>query len=50
MVAAWQRFTRGEFELVTVEGNHLFPLQPGAKAAWLGRIARALGALPVLNA
>ena len=56
MVAKWRAFARGNrerdsddddddapaFECVEIEGNHLFPLEPGAKTTWLRHIAERL--------
>ena len=41
----WSRFTTGAFELRQVEGHHLWPLEKGSKAAWLGVIAEQLAQL-----
>ncbi len=38
----WSRFTTGAFELHKVEGHHLWPLDKGSKAMWLGAIAAQL--------
>lgn len=38
----WSRFTTGPFELHEVEGHHLWPLEKGSKAVWLGMIAAQL--------
>lgn len=42
MVLGWEKFTRGRFECVEVEGNHLFPLEKEAKTVWLQHIADRL--------
>lgn len=41
----WSRFTSGPFQLLEVEGHHLWPLEKASKAAWLGVIAEQLAAL-----
>lgn len=41
----WRSFTTGRFECDAINGNHLWPLQPDAKRAWLSAIAQALEAL-----
>mmetsp|Transcript_281 Transcript_281/g.407 ORF Transcript_281/g.407 Transcript_281/m.407 type:complete len:365 (+) Transcript_281:264-1358(+) len=42
MVLGWQEFTSGKFEIVEVEGNHLFPLDKEPKTLWLQHIADRL--------
>lgn len=53
MVQGWQPFTDGAFELVKVEGHHLFPLgleeQKPAKTHWLSDIVSRLDPLLVRN-
>ncbi len=44
-VQGWSRFTSGHFQLMEVEGHHLWPLDKASKAAWLGVIAQQLAAL-----
>ena len=41
----WARFTTGPFQLLEVEGHHLWPLEKGSKAAWLQVIADQLDQL-----
>jgi hypothetical protein len=41
----WRRFTTGPFTCSVVEGNHLWPLQKEAKAAWLTEIVEHLNRL-----
>lgn len=39
----WSRYTSGDFHLVEVPGNHLWPINnPTAKAVWLGKVVTAL--------
>jgi len=38
MVSGWQRFTTGSFELIKIDGHHLWPLVKEAKAQWLSSI------------
>ena len=42
MVLGWQRFTRGEFECLGIDGHHLWPLDKDAKVVWLRLIAERL--------
>lgn len=41
----WQRFTTGSFQLLEVDGHHLWPLDKVSKAVWLTTIAEHLGQL-----
>jgi medium-chain acyl-[acyl-carrier-protein] hydrolase len=43
-VRGWARLAGGRFSAEAVDGNHLWPLERGAKAAWLARVAAELGA------
>eukprot|EP00887_Chlorella_sp_A99_P001583 scaffold8.g1583.t1 len=45
MVRGWARFTRGAFQCHRVDGNHLWPQDRQAKAAWLAAVAKQLGSL-----
>mmetsp|Transcript_11428 Transcript_11428/g.70176 ORF Transcript_11428/g.70176 Transcript_11428/m.70176 type:complete len:356 (-) Transcript_11428:19-1086(-) len=51
MVEGWQAFTDGAFELVQVEGHHLYPLgldeQKPAKTFWLSHVVARLDPLLV---
>ena len=38
MVRGWQKFTTGSFDLITIDGHHLWPLIKEAKAQWLSSI------------
>ena len=42
MVRGWQRFTKGEFECLAIEGHHLWPLAKESKVVWLDAIAERL--------
>lgn len=42
MVLGWERFTKGGFECVEIQGNHLFPLDKEPKTVWLQHIADRL--------
>jgi medium-chain acyl-[acyl-carrier-protein] hydrolase len=42
MVRGWQRFTKGEFECLAVEGHHLWPLVKESKVVWLNAIVERL--------
>ena len=42
MVRGWQSFTTAAFSCAAVEGNHLWPLDKVAKAAWLQAIVAEL--------
>lgn len=43
-VREWERFTKGAFKCEAIEGNHLWPLDKIAKAAWLEEVVTELGA------
>jgi medium-chain acyl-[acyl-carrier-protein] hydrolase len=43
-VRGWARLAGGRFSAEAVDGNHLWPLERGAKAVWLVRVAEELGA------
>jgi medium-chain acyl-[acyl-carrier-protein] hydrolase len=51
MVAGWQRISGpgcdDDFEHLPIEGHHLFPYDPTAKAAWMKQIVERLQALLV---
>ncbi|KAL4451499.1 hypothetical protein ABPG75_007161 [Micractinium tetrahymenae] len=49
MVQGWARFTSGPFQLLEVEGHHLWPLEKASKAAWLGVVAEQLAALAAMS-
>lgn len=38
MVRGWQNFTTGSFQLISIDGNHLWPLMKEAKTQWLRSI------------
>ncbi|GIL59181.1 hypothetical protein Vafri_13849, partial [Volvox africanus] len=43
LVAPWARYTRGSFQLIEINGNHLWPINHhGAKAMWLSRVVEVL--------
>merc|ERR1711862_9880 len=42
MCRGWEEQTSGEFELVELDGNHMFPLNREQKSAWLAKIAQGL--------
>ena len=47
MVRRWAAFAPpGRFELLEVDGPHLWPLERGPKAAWLSAIVARMPALP----
>ncbi len=44
-----ERRHAAQFELVEVAGNHLFPLQPAARAAWFKSIISRLQSYSITN-
>ena len=38
MVSGWRKFTTGSFQLIEIQGNHLWPLMKEAKQQWLASI------------
>ena len=45
MVHGWRRFTAAEFQCHCIEGNHLWPQDRDAKAAWLTEVVNGIGRL-----
>ena len=41
-VSGWARFFGGGFELLRIDGNHLWPLDRDGKREWLAAIAERL--------
>lgn len=44
MVQGWRAYTTAACSASCIDGNHLWPLQPAAKQAWLAQVAAALEA------
>jgi len=42
MVNGWQKFTTGSFELIRIDGHHLWPLIKDAKTQWLSGIVNRI--------
>jgi surfactin synthase thioesterase subunit len=42
MVEGWETHTNGAFELLSIDGHHLFPLQKEQKRTWLEAIVARL--------
>lgn len=45
MCEGWKEFTTGKFNLVIIDGHHLFPLQKEVKPTWLKAIADGLDSI-----
>eukprot|EP00879_Flechtneria_rotunda_P033622 GHRR01037256.1.p1 GENE.GHRR01037256.1~~GHRR01037256.1.p1 ORF type:complete len:201 (+),score=46.85 GHRR01037256.1:2652-3254(+) len=42
MVEGWKTYTAGRCKVLCIEGNHLWPMQAGAKQVWLGHVVAEL--------
>ena len=49
MVEGWKAFTSGGFQLHSIEGHHLWPLEKTSKQAWLHIIVDELARIKLTD-